>query len=542
MKIKKEHLILAAIFLAGLAVRIVFFRNEVFIGNNPAFFARLGKNLVENGRYAFGENFNMGLFFPPGYPLFVGIINLFVNDLFLSGKLISLIAGVITILLFYMIGKEIYNKEAGLFAAFVFAALPLALKMSVVGQTDALFYCFAFFTIYLFIVSAGKDNIFIYIIIGISIGMSYLTRPEGILLLLLPFLYSDSINPFRNKRQILKICIIFSIFILVISPYVLFLKKSTGKFSLSSKSSVATFIVEMNESYHDLMNIEGNPDYDRPVYSLNNEKNQVRFFDENTQVSFAGFIVKHPGFFLKKYGKNIIEEIKILIKLLAPIMLPLFFAFFYKDLFRERSRLIFILFPLMFFLINPVVLIMERHTLLTVLFLVLFSSIGFANSGFALSVLFDFYEIRKNRLTSFMEKNIKYIIISVFILSTLPYLMFSNAVKTPYPIEEINAGYFLKNNVSPEYEKLNIMSRQPWVSFYSDARFTWLPYADIPDLVGFAKLYRVDYIVIDERLLSKWRFYDKLIQMDKYSDDVTLAYEDRSGKLIKLFKVKYNKG
>ncbi|NOZ69036.1 MAG: glycosyltransferase family 39 protein [Deferribacteres bacterium] len=539
---KKEHLILAAIFLAGLAVRILFFRHEVFIGNNPAFFARLGKNLVENGMYAFGENYNMGLFFPPGYPTFVGLMNLLVNDLFLSGKLVSLVASLITIIIFYMIGKEIYNKEAGLFAAFAFAALPLALKMSVVGQTDALFYCFAFLSIYLFIVSARKDNLLIYIPAGILTGMAYLTRPEGLLLLLLPFLCSDSLNPFRNKRQLLKITIVFSLFILVISPYLLFVQKSTGKFSLSGKSSTAAFIAEMSESYHELMNIEGNPDYDSALYSLNAEKNQVRLFDENSQVSFVGFVAKHPASFLKKYGKNIIEEQKIFIKLLAPIMLPLFFAFFTRDLLRAKSRLIFILFPLMFFLINPAVLIMERHALLSVLFLIIFSSVGFANSGSALSIILDFYEIGKNRLASLAVKNIKYIIITVFIMSTVPYLMFSNAVKTAFPVEAVNAGRYLKNNISAEYEKLNVMSRQPWVSFYSDARFTWLPYADIADLVHFAKLYKVDYIVIDERLLGKWKFYDRLTQMDKYSDDVTLAYEDRSGRLIKLFRVNYKKG
>ncbi len=102
MKIKKEHLILMAIFLVGLILRILFLRNEVFIGNNPVFLTRLGKNLIETGSYVFGENFNMGVYFPPVYPLFVGLINLFVDDLFLSGKLISLISSVITIFLFYM--------------------------------------------------------------------------------------------------------------------------------------------------------------------------------------------------------------------------------------------------------------------------------------------------------------------------------------------------------------------------------------------------------------------------------------------------------
>jgi hypothetical protein len=66
-----------------------------------------------------------------------------------------------------------------------------------------------------------------------------------------------------------------------------------------------------------------------------------------------------------------------------------------------------------------------------------------------------------------------------------------------------------------------------------------LPYANAKEVIGFAKKYQVDLIVIDERLAERgWEFYDDLINMDKYKNDVELVYMDKTNKLIKLFKVK----
>ena len=170
--------------------------------------------------------------------------------------------------------------------------------------------------------------------------------------------------------------------------------------------------------------------------------------------------------------------------------------------------------------------------------IILFSSVGITNSTTAFLNLFDFYEIKKNKITSFFGKNIKYIILTVMVLSSILYIAFSELGNQEVAIEHINAGYFLKDNVSSEYEKLNVMALRPFVSFHSDSRFTMLPYANCRDVIDFGKLYNVDYIVINERFLSGWDFYDELIEMEKYSDDVELVYEDNTEKLIKLFRIK----
>ena len=533
MKIKREYLILIFISLIGVALRTYLFLDKTFIGIDAVAYTRLGKNLIESGKYVFGENFNLGIWLPPGYPILVGLINLFFDDLFLSGKIISLFFSIVSIFLFYLIGKELNNKEAGLFSAFAYAIYPTKIiERTLEVHTEGFFFCFLFFSIYLFIVLLKRNNFFIYILLGISIGISYLTRPEGLFLLLLPLLTLFKSNPLRNEsneKRVFKVCVTFVIFILIVSPYLLFLKQSTGRLTLSGKAN--TVILAGEE-----INLKSMKDYDRTMYSLNKDKTQLRAF-ELSRVSIINYIFKNPASFTKRFLKNVRSEMQYLSILLIPIMLPLFFSFFSEDLFKKKDRLILLLFSFLFGGLYSLFFVIERYMFPIALFLILFSSIGFVNSQSALSNILNFYKIKRNKITLFLEKHIKYIIIIVLILSSfLYYTVFRPEAEIP--TEHIKTGYFLKNNISLGYEKLNIMSRMPWVSFYSDSRFTYLPYANYTDVVNFAKLYHVDYIVVDERLLSEWDYYDELFNMEKYSVDVKLIYEDNSRKLIKMFKVK----
>jgi 4-amino-4-deoxy-L-arabinose transferase-like glycosyltransferase len=541
MKIKKEHLILACILIVGIAARIIKFGDPAMVMDTVAF-SRLGKNLVEYGRYVFGENYNMGVFFPPGYPFFIGIANLFFNDLFFSAKLVSFIASCITIILSYLIGKELYNKEAGLFAAFVYALYPVMLIISVDVYADVLFFCFLLLSIYIFIVSLKKNSLYSHVLFGISLSATFLTRPEGLFLLLLPGIQIFGVfneNIHLDKKYLLKFALITSIFILLSSPYMMFIKNYTGKFSLSGKANVSMILGELSSDveYHDVVNAPDNL-YDRAAFILNEDKTQLRGWNKKANFPLKEYILKDPVALFKKYQKNVMREISTLIKLLIPILLPLFFSFFNRQLFKNKLRLIFIIYPCLFFLMYPLFIIIEKQTLLIVIFLICFSSGGFTNAESVISEVVDYYGIRKNKVMMLFEKNIKYIMIFLLILSSLSYLKYSSFDNSPKPFEHKRAGIYLKEHVTREYEQLNVMARKPYVNFYSGTRFTMIPYANITDVISFAKLYGVDYIVVDERSLSKWDYYDELLELQKYSDDIELFYEDTSEMLIKLFKIK----
>ncbi len=541
MKMKREYILLACIMLVGIIARIIKFDNPAFVLDTVAF-SRLGKNLVEYGRYNFGENYNMGVFFPPGYPLFIGLLNLIVKDLFVSAKLVSFISSCMTILLSYLVGKELYNKESGLFAAFVYALYPVILIVSVDAYSDALFFCFLLLSIYLFLISLKRDNYFMAALIGISLAMTYLTRPEGQFLLLLPLLQVFGVfgeKIYFNRKYFLKAAFIFLIFGLIISPYMLFLKNYTGKFSPTGKANISILLGELSDEreYHEVVNAPDNL-YDRAAFALTKDKSELQGWNRKENRSLKEYILKDPLTFAKRYLKNVLREIKTMNKLLIPIALPLFFAFFNRELFRNRIRLIFMIFPLLFFFMYPMFIIIEKQTLLIVVFLIYFSSGGFSNSQQAVSGLMNYYGFEKNMALQLVEKNIKYLIIVILVLSSLSYMKYSSFDKVPKPVEHDRAGLYLKENVRAGYEKINVMSAKPYVSYFSDARFTMMPYAGSADVVNFAGLYDVDYIVIDERFLGRWDSYNELIEMHKHTDQVELFYEDHSDKLIRLFRVK----
>ena len=79
----------------------------------------VGKNLLETGRYEiFGSPH---LIFSSGYPILIGIADIFFNDLLFSARFVSFACGIISVYLIYLIGEKILNKKAGIFASFVVA-------------------------------------------------------------------------------------------------------------------------------------------------------------------------------------------------------------------------------------------------------------------------------------------------------------------------------------------------------------------------------------------------------------------------------------
>jgi 4-amino-4-deoxy-L-arabinose transferase-like glycosyltransferase len=544
MKIKKENLLFFVIIIIGIFIRFIRF-DDVNLVTDTVVYSRLGKNFIESGSYLFGENYNMGIFFPPGYPLLIGPVNLILNDLFLSAKLVSFILSIGSIVISCLIGKELYDEKAGLFSALLFAVYPVLVIVSVQGYADSPFIFFLLLSLFLFIRALKRESIMIYALLGFVFAVTCLIRPEALFLLLLPGMRIFGVfgTGLRfNGRYFLQFTILFLVFALTLSPYMIFVKNYTGKFSLSGKSNISILLGELSgeRNYHEIVNAPDNV-YDPVAFALDDSKTQLRGWSRDINPSLKNYILGDPLNFARKYQKNLIQEIQVFIKLVIPFLLPLFFSFFYRDLFTNRSRIIFLLLPLALFLMYPVFIIIEKQTMLVVVFLLLFSSGGFANSQKVISELVRYYGIERNRVASLLEKYIRHLIIVILVIGTLSYLKYSRFEHFDpahaKPEEHKRVGYFLKEKLSPDYETLNIMSKDPFVSYYSESRYTMMPYANVNDVINFAKLYDVDYIVVDERALKKWKFYDELLTMDQKSRDIELFYEDTSDKLIKLFKI-----
>lgn len=531
MKQNKSYFLII-ILLIGVAVRILAFNRELYIGLDGSSYMRLGKNLFDYGRYSFGENYNWGIFFAPGYPAMIGLANMIFKDLFVSAKLISIFFSIATILLFYFIGKRLYNEESGLFASFAFAVHPSMIEVSSRVATESLFFFIMFLAVYVYLCEIGKNNVRYYIISGSLIAVASLIRPEGLFLLTLPILYLTDYKVQRIQRHFVMTGATLLVFLLIISPYVVFIKNSTGRYGLSGKAIYLPVLMEAGVRSEEV-------EYDKAAYSLDYDKTHLTAFnaDNYSGVSIFGYILENPLSFLRGYIINLKTAVRALVRISIPVMIPLLMLVFCKDLFSDRRKFILIILAVIYFISYPSFFILEKLMFPSLLCVLLLSSVGFAQSHNYLSDIFNRYGMKNNIMTSFLKENIKCLIIVICIIGSFKPEAYS---KKEFPVEHRKAGLFLKNMVSSEYEKLNVMHRTPWVSFYSGARYTMLPYANSSDVVNFAKRYHVDYVVIDERSsVFEWEMYNELINMDKYSDEVDLVYEDNSEKLIRMFKVKY---
>ena len=125
------------------------------------------------------------------------------SDPLFAGRLISAIAGVFTSLGIYFLGKELFNKKTGLFAAFIWVVFPFALWHDRLAMMDSLLAFFFAWGFYLEVLLAKRLKLDIALLLGVVIGAGLLTKSSAqFLLYLLPFslLLAKFKFKFPNKK------------------------------------------------------------------------------------------------------------------------------------------------------------------------------------------------------------------------------------------------------------------------------------------------------------------------------------------------------
>jgi asparagine N-glycosylation enzyme membrane subunit Stt3 len=215
---KKAFWVLIGIILLGIIIRLFVF-NTVTTGHSQDeyWFMTLGKGFIENFNFELisGEPYDLS---QPLHPFLIGIFSLFLKDLFFTGKIISLIFGILMILFTYIFWSKMKDKQTGLLASFFVAFAALSIKYSIAIREDSLYTALLIIT--LFFIYKIKNEKFMPIA-GIFIVLCALTRWEGYLLIPVVFagflIYNWKkmftkkgldISPIKNKYFLLSVLII----------------------------------------------------------------------------------------------------------------------------------------------------------------------------------------------------------------------------------------------------------------------------------------------------------------------------------------------
>ncbi len=148
-------------------------------------------HMINNGRW-YSQ-------YTPGYPslLLLGV-------LIQAPWLVNPLLAALSIILFYFLGKEIFNSKVGILAAVLGAVSIWFLVMSstMMSHTSSLFFT-SFFLLFVFR-SLKKPSATNGLFAGLGLGMAFLIRPYNALLLSFPFLLYYALKLIREPKKRLK--------------------------------------------------------------------------------------------------------------------------------------------------------------------------------------------------------------------------------------------------------------------------------------------------------------------------------------------------
>ena len=152
--------------------------------------------------------------------IFSSIFLKFFGKTYETSILSNNIFSIITILCIFNLCRDLGYKKAGLWGAFIFAFNPYIFEQRVDYLIDISQICFLnlnFYILFKFLKSNG--SYILSLILGISLGFIFLTKPTGILFLVFPYIYSFYLLIKNSNFNKLFILVFLSTFITIIWPW-----------------------------------------------------------------------------------------------------------------------------------------------------------------------------------------------------------------------------------------------------------------------------------------------------------------------------------
>ncbi|MGB7294721.1 MAG: glycosyltransferase family 39 protein [Candidatus Aminicenantales bacterium] len=494
---REAQLILAFSVLAFLFKLYLLSKRSLYLDPDEGYYLVLARNIFHGKAYGFNGLPN--IIFPPVLPIAIAFVHFFVHDFQMSLNIITALSGAFLGIIVYLIARKKMSPGASfgcfllaLFSQELNAFLPAALRYSQVlyRGSDILNCCLVLASVYFLIRLVEKNRYFPAVFAGFFLALAYLTRPEGFILFagllgMLVFMKSFSLVALSWKR-ILSLVLVF---LALAFPYVFYLKKVSGQWTLSGKISASQ---RYRAALLQVIQKEDWQPFNRAHYSLNGaatEMNDLYFgyheaADEELEVPTdpAGKIICSN---LRLYG--------IIPKTLVPWQLLLFFLLGLGGsllrLIKKRSLPDMLLLSLV-----PYSLVIEalsypipRHHLFLVPVVILYGGQG--------ALFFSSWVSCNNEVT---KRKVLFLVFAVlFALAVNDQIMYSskNLLNNPLFITarkiEASEARRLK-----EARAEVVMSSHPNLAVWASSDWQVLPQAPLPAQIEFGKNKHVDAAVL----------------------------------------------
>ncbi|MDP2969080.1 MAG: glycosyltransferase family 39 protein [Deltaproteobacteria bacterium] len=416
-------------------------------------------------------HFTKGLSIPghPFYPLLISLFSMDTTQVEITGRLLSLIFGTLTIIPLYYLVKEAAGQRVALFSALFYTFHPYLVTYSGMMLTEATYWGLLILSVYFFWTGLKNEKVWKIALSGFFLGLAYLTRPEGIgyIFVYLVWIVVDGILKKKWFKAIVFSGVLISSMFIFGIPYVIYVHQETGQWLISKKAVEA----QSQLFKKSIGKIEPSKDIEQNNPEQKNSK--IIWITQNIIHHFPSVIYHY----LRAYHFSL-------------------WLFLFLGLIRVRQKVI----AYELFLASLVLF----HLLSLSTFLP--STIRFSIPVIPLSLFWAGAGILE--MKRYMEKikiaipeNAIFLFVILVILIQLPQ---SLTPERRHRVEQKEVGLWLKQNTPPD---AIIMSNSPQETFYADREFMMLPKGGSPpgdpgksydEMIRYAKSKRVHCILINK--------------------------------------------
>lgn len=417
----------------------------------------------------------------PVYPIVLALFHLIIGEFFKSGLFISVLSAGIVIFFTYRIVQLLFSREIAFVTVILLSLNPVFVQYSYTAGTDMFFNAVITCILY-FLLTTTSFSWPRLIVMGIMSGLAYLTRYNGIFILLaVPFTICI-FNPIHSdlKKRFLFSLLFILVFFISILPWGVYCLNEKGDFFYN----------------HNYQNIA----YE--LFGKGKMSWDAFWFGNKSDItSFGDIIIKTPGLFLLKMTRNIPDHFFNDLGKLTGWHIGCFVIVGLISLFinrLNRSQCIYYIFNLCFFGMLLMVFYGQRFSLFLLPF--------YITTAFLTFIIIQKHLIKKSSHIYLVRAVLIFLIAFTLVRS---YRFNSRNINSG-PREILSVSQWFKKHIPENRRGQTVSARKPHIAYYLGCKFVPIPFVNSwEELIAELKKKKIDYLyfgVMEASTRSELRF------------------------------------
>ncbi len=482
----------------------------VVVMTDSTTYLRMAEEIQKGNWYI--DGWIRGIYYgPPLFPAAVAVVEWIIPGFVKAGTIVSIISASAVVIPINLMASRLYGKMAGLIAIpltilssyyFLFAIYPL---------TESLFTVIFISGILLMLLALNRGAPFLWLLLGLTGGLAWMTRDVGITLPILSILWF-AVWAFLNRSLHLKILknglLLVTGILLIYMPFMIVtnLDKRDIKVLPGTSISVSLMMPDLRDT----------TEREKYFGSLNEDKTEYKFVESLKNPPPLTDLIRNWDWIVKRLGINLYEVAKAIWMVLGPIIILLVLTgivFGRKFTADKRTESV-----------SPT-LILGSCILLFVLFFAMAGAFtGAIRPDRYLTPVLPLFFIWSaagisviSRYAGSISTKPVGLLFAVIILSGTFYFYYVPGLKRTIPsreyaimlnssIESLGARF---REVTGTYKEddIAIMAEEPFLSYHAGALWYQIPYGDYNEIIEFARNKKIDFFYLNRKTLS---FYPHL--------------------------------